>query len=70
MKLDWIEAKLKEWGEVILRLDSGETLELHLGDTTFDHANNLIHFRSGDAIYYVDAEKVESLKMHLSHFDA
>ncbi|MBE3595994.1 MAG: hypothetical protein IMW86_03010 [Hydrogenibacillus sp.] len=70
MKLEFVEAQLKKWGEIILRLDSGETLEIHLGDTTFDYDNRLLHFRGGDALYYIDADKIESLKMHYSHIES
>lgn len=70
LKLTFVEDQLKKWGEVIVRLASGETIEIHLGDTTFDHENNLIHYRSSDALYYIDGASVESIKMHYSHVES
>ncbi|WAH37560.1 hypothetical protein [Alicyclobacillus dauci] len=34
MKMDTVYQQLKDWGELIITTDAGDTFEIHLGDTT------------------------------------
>lgn len=67
MKMEVVQERLKQWGEVIVRTLSGQTFEFHLGDTSFDATRRVITFRGPDAEYVIDGDSIESIKTHFSH---
>jgi len=67
MKMEALHEKLKEWGELIITTDAGDTFEIHLGDTTFDTENRVIKFTTPDAKYVIAGDTIESARMHFSH---
>jgi hypothetical protein len=66
VKMEIVQEQLKRWGEVIVRVASGEEFEFHLGDTHFDTERRTITFRAGDAEYVLDGDAIERIKMHWS----
>lgn len=67
MKMESVHEQLKQWGELIITTDAGDTYEIHLGDTTFDVDKRLIKFTTPDAEYVIEGDSVESVKKHFSH---
>ena len=67
MKMEEIQERLQQWGELIITTDAGDTYEIHLGDTTFDVENRMIQFTATDAKIIITGDNVESVKMHFSH---
>lgn len=67
MKMEAVHKRLKEWGELIILTDAGDTFEIHLGDTTFDLENRVIQFTTPDAKHVIGGDSVESVRMHFSH---
>jgi len=67
MKMDAVQEQLKQWGELIITTDAGDTYEIHLGDTTFDTKNRVITFTTPDAKYVIGGDSIESVRMHFSH---
>lgn len=64
MEMEFVEQQLKEWGEIIVITAAGSQFELHLGDTTFDLENRVIHLQTRDAQYVIDGDSVESITKH------
>lgn len=67
MKMEAVEAELKQWGELIITTAAGETYELHVGDTDFDMEKRVIRLTSPRAEYLIDGDSVESVKKHYGH---
>lgn len=60
---------LADHGEVIAILDSGEAVELHLGNTEFDEPTDGVFTVEGSGpegqqTRFYDGEKVESIRLH------
>ncbi|MFD1675738.1 hypothetical protein [Alicyclobacillus fodiniaquatilis] len=67
MKMEEVHEQLKQWGELIITTDAGDTYEIHLGDTEFDGENRVIRFTTPDAKIFIAGDTIESVKMHFSH---
>ncbi|WP_054950677.1 hypothetical protein [Numidum massiliense] len=67
MKMEFVKQALDEWGEIIIQTSSGQSFELHTGDTTFDTDQRVIQFTASNAKFFIDGDSVEILKMHFSH---
>lgn len=68
---DELKSLLKKHGEVLVVMASGEEVELHLGDTTFDEPTDGIfkveaypEGRREDRYY--DGDEIESIRLHYS----
>lgn len=64
-----LQETLGEHGEVMAVMDSGEMVELHLGNTTFDEpAEGFFTVEGFDAAgretRHYDGEKIESIRLH------
>jgi hypothetical protein len=70
MKMETVQAELCKWGEAIITTSSGQTFELHSGDTTFDTEARVIRFKSSSAHFVIDGDSVEVIQLHFSHLDA
>lgn len=60
---------LEQHGEVLAVMDSGETVELHLGNTTFDEPAEETFTVEGSGpdgreTRYYDGGKIESIRLH------
>ncbi|MFB6266269.1 MAG: hypothetical protein ABEI31_01310 [Halodesulfurarchaeum sp.] len=63
-----LQSKLEAHGEVIVVMDSGETVELHLGNTEFDEPEPGVFYvrglgEAGEERYY-DGGSIESVRLH------
>ena len=67
MEMEFVEQQLKEWGEIIVTTAGGATFELHLGDTTFDLENRVIHLKTPNAIHVIDGDSIEFVTKHYGH---
>lgn len=69
MKMELVQRQLQEWGEVMITTSSGQTFELHLGDTQFDTQQRIIRLHTPDADYMIDGDAIDVVKWHLGHRD-
>ncbi len=67
MRLEAVQEELQRWGELIVTTSSGESYELHLGDTEFDTAARVIKLRTPSAEFVIDGDSVEDIKKHYGH---
>ncbi|MFB5189031.1 hypothetical protein [Alicyclobacillus fastidiosus] len=67
MKMESVQDQLKQWGEIMITTDAGETYEIHLGDTKFDLQNRVIVLSSPHAEYIIDGDAIENVKKHYGH---
>lgn len=64
-----LKQELADHGEVIAIMDSGEAVELHLGNTAFDEPEAGVltvegYGPEGKETRYYDGENVESIRLH------
>ena len=59
---DILEEKLEEYGELMIRFDSGEDRELHLHNTEF--LDDLVKVEADDEIHWFNPEKIERFWIH------
>jgi hypothetical protein len=64
-----LQDTLEQHGEVIAIMDSGEEVELHLGNTTFDEPAEETFTVEGSGMEgretrYYSGEKIESIRLH------
>jgi hypothetical protein len=67
MKMEAVQERLKQWGELIITTASGERYEIHLGDTTFDFQQRLIKLSTPEGDYLIDGDTIENIKQHYGH---
>lgn len=61
-----VESLLDEYGELIVRMDSGQEFELHKHNVEFQQVSDgvLMEIETGDEVEVVDTGKVESYRYH------
>lgn len=64
MKMEIVQDELKEWGELIITTDAGESYEIHLGDTEFDLERRLILLQTPDQKLVIDGDSVAAVAKH------
>ncbi|RKD22636.1 hypothetical protein BEP19_10265 [Ammoniphilus oxalaticus] len=67
MNMESVQEQLKEWGELIITTNAGETYEIHLGDTQFDLVQRTITLTTPEAEFIIDGDAVENVKKHYGH---
>lgn len=67
MKMEIVQQQLQEWGELIITTASGESFEIHLGDTEFDAEQRMIILKVPEAEYLIDGDSVETITKHYGH---
>ncbi|EGK08693.1 hypothetical protein HMPREF9374_3273 [Desmospora sp. 8437] len=67
MKMESVQERLKQWGELIITTASGEMYEIHLGDTSFDLQQRVIKLSTPSADFLIDGDSVENIKQHYGH---
>lgn len=68
MKLNVLEKELKQWGELILTTAEDHVFEIHLGDdVNFDTENDVLHIKTPQATYMIDADSIEYVTKHYAH---
>jgi len=55
---------IKEYGEIMIRLDSGEEAELHLHNTEFIDKDQTIKVDADDEIHWFNGNKIERYWIH------
>jgi|GEM_PF-2126390 len=63
---DRLASMVEEYGEVMIRFDSGEAAELHRFNTEFVGAP-MVKVQTGQEVHWFDAEKVESYWIHYDY---
>ena len=56
-------------GEVIVRFDSGETVEFHQHDTVIHDQDVMIEREASDGVVWYDGSKIEALWIHRESVD-
>lgn len=64
-----LKETLADHGEVMAIMDSGEVVELHLGNTRFDEPQDGVftvegYDEAGKETRFYDGEKLESVRLH------
>lgn len=67
MKMEAVQERLQQWGELIITTASGEMYEIHLGDTIFDREQRVIKLSTPNGDYLIDGDSVENIKQHYGH---
>ncbi|MEX2356236.1 MAG: hypothetical protein WD535_04290 [Thermaerobacterales bacterium] len=67
MKMEFVQQRLQEWGEVMITTDGGQTFELHLGDTEFDLKERVIRLQTPTGIFFIPGDGVEVIQQHYGH---
>lgn len=60
-----VEKQLNRHGEIIVFTDAGQKFELHKSDVEFKGGS--MRWTTGDEVWMVDSESVESILVHSSH---
>ena len=58
-----LEEAVREYGEIMIQLDSGKEAELHLHNSEF-LGDNIIKVDADDEVHWFNAEKVERFWIH------
>jgi hypothetical protein len=64
-----LKASLDKNGEVMIRLDTGEKLELHKHNVKFDDSTKEIVVDSGTETYWIGADRVSYYWLHKEAFE-
>lgn len=67
MKMEAVEHELKQWGELIITTEAGESYEIHLGDTEFDTSRRVILLTTPEQEFVIDGDSVASIAKHYGH---
>ena len=59
-----VKAELEKSGELMVKMDSGDTFELHKHNTEFDDANEVIKIHGSDETIWLPAGKIEQWWIH------
>lgn len=60
---DKLKEAVEEYGEIMIRTDSGENRELHKHNAEFQE-NGVIKIDADDEVHWLNAEKVERFAIH------
>lgn len=63
-----LKASLEKNGEVMIRLDTGDKIELHKHNVTFDDSAKEIVVDSGTETFWIGADKVSYYWIHKEGF--
>lgn len=55
---------VQEYGEIMIKLDSGEEAELHLHNTEFQEEDKIIKVDADDEVHWFNGDKVERYWIH------
>ncbi len=64
-----LKASLDKNGEVMIRLDTGEKIELHKHNVKFEKATEEIVIDSGTEMYWIGADRVSYYWIHKEGFE-
>jgi hypothetical protein len=66
---DALKASVDKNGEVMIRLDTGEKIELHQHNVKFENATKEILVDSGTETYWIGADRVSYYWIHKEGFE-
>ena len=61
---DLLQEKVEEFGELMIRMDSGQDRELHKHNIEFLEDDKLVKVDADDKIHWFNPEKVERFWIH------
>ncbi len=64
-----LKTSLQKNGEVMIRLDTGEKIELHTHNVKFDDSTKEIVVDSGTETYWIGADRVSYYWIHKEGFE-
>jgi hypothetical protein len=64
-----LKASVEKNGEVMIRLDTGDKIELHKHNVTFDDATKEIVVDSGTETFWIGADRVSYYWIHKEGFE-
>lgn len=65
--METVEHELKQWGELIITTEAGESYEIHIGDTEFDTDRRVILLTTPQEKYVIDGDSVAAIAKHYGH---
>jgi hypothetical protein len=66
---DAVKASVAKNGEVMIRLDTGEKIELHIHNVKFEDATKEIMVDAGTETYWIGADTVSYYWIHKEGFE-
>jgi hypothetical protein len=66
---DALKASVAKNGEVMIRLDTGEKIELHIHNVKFEYATKEIMVDAGTETYWIGADRVSYYWIHKEGFE-
>jgi hypothetical protein len=66
---DALKASVAKNGEVMIRLDRGEKIELHIHNVKFEDATKEIMVDAGTETYWIGADRVSYYWIHKEGFE-
>ncbi len=66
---DALKASVAKNGEVMIRLDTGEKIELHIHNVKFEDATKEITVDAGTETYWIGADRVSYYWIHKEGFE-
>ncbi|MGH9973817.1 MAG: hypothetical protein ACRD93_07955 [Nitrososphaeraceae archaeon] len=66
---DALKASVAKNGEVMIRLDTGEKIELHIHNVKFEDATKEIMVDAGTETYWIGADRVSYYWIHKEGFE-
>jgi len=66
---DAIKSSLDKNGELMIRLDTGEKIELHKHNVTFEDSRKEIVVDAGDETFWIPSDKVAYYWIHREGFE-
>jgi hypothetical protein len=66
---DALKASVAKNGEVMIRLDTGEKIELHIHNVKFEDATKEIMVDAGTETYWIGADRVSYYWIHKERFE-
>ncbi len=67
MRMEAVQAELKNWGELLITTDAGEAYEIHLGDTQFDFDARVIRLKTPKSDFVIEGDSVAAIQKHYGH---
>ena len=59
-----LKKALEDYGEIMIKTDSGSIFELHKHNVTFDDSTKTIIVDAANEIFWIDSDKIEYYWIH------
>ncbi|MEM2855870.1 MAG: hypothetical protein QW416_02040 [Candidatus Nitrosocaldaceae archaeon] len=64
-----LKMRLEEYGEVMIRVDTGEKIELHKHNVTFEDSTKEIKVDAGTDTYWINTDRITYYWIHKEKFE-